>query len=66
MDLSVCYVGVTPSILTVSNGVGSGPTANIQRGFVPNYKVSVYLNRLTPLGGTSQVPKWEYWELNPD
>ena len=32
MDLSVCYVGVTPSILTVSNGVGRSTTANIQRG----------------------------------
>ena len=57
MDLSVCYVGATPSILTVSNGVGRSTTANIQRGLIPNYVVSVYLNRLAPLPGTSQVPK---------
>lgn len=42
MDLSVCYVGVTPSILTVSNGVGRSTTANIQRGLIPNYVVSVF------------------------
>jgi hypothetical protein len=64
MDLSVCYVGVTPSILTVSTGVGGGSTTNIQRGFVPNNKVSVYLNRLAPLVGTSQVPKYECLDSN--
>ena len=55
LHLSVCYVGATPNILTVCNGVGQGSTLNIQRGLIPNYRVSVYPNRWAPLVGTSQV-----------
>mgnify|MGYP006949143569 FL=1 len=36
---------VKPNILTVCNGVGQGSTLNIQRGLIPNYRVSVYPNR---------------------
>ena len=56
-----CCGAIKPNILTVCNGVGQGSTLNIQRGLIPNYRVSVYPNRWAPLVGTSQVPNSSTW-----
>ena len=50
LHLSVCYMGVTPSILTVCNGVGQGSTLNIQRGLIPNVQ-----------DNDGPVAEWHLW-----
>ena len=50
LHLSVCYVGITPSILTVCNGVGQGSSLNIQRGLIPNVQDS-----------DGPVAEWHLW-----
>ena len=50
LHLSLYYVGATPSILTVCNGVRRRSSANIQRGLIPNLQDS-----------DGPVAEWHLW-----